>query len=67
MGGRSSPEMTLRVPPSTVAQAGVDPTIDGRAVQDTLRRAITTRSGDCSSGLHQARSTMMRAHPLAET
>jgi hypothetical protein len=31
-----------------VAQAGVDPTLDGRALQDALRRAIATRRGYCS-------------------
>jgi hypothetical protein len=31
-----------------VAQAGVDPTLDGRALQDALRSAITTRRGYCS-------------------
>jgi hypothetical protein len=30
-----------------VAQAGVDPTLDGRALQDALRRAIATRRGYC--------------------
>jgi hypothetical protein len=28
-----------------VAQAGVDPTLDGRALQDALRAAIATRRG----------------------
>jgi hypothetical protein len=31
-----------------VAQAGVDPTLEGRALQDALRRAIATRRGSCS-------------------
>jgi len=31
-----------------VAQAGVDPTLEGRALQDSLRRAIATRRGYCS-------------------
>jgi hypothetical protein len=31
----------------TVAHAGVDPTLEGRALQDALRRAIATRSGYC--------------------
>ena len=30
-----------------VAQAGVDPTLEGRALQDALRRAIATRRGYC--------------------
>ena len=31
-----------------VAQAGIDPTLEGRALQDALRRAIATRRGYCS-------------------
>ena len=31
-----------------VAQAGVDPTLEGRLLQDALRRAIATRRGYCS-------------------
>jgi hypothetical protein len=31
-----------------VAQAGVDPTLEGRALQDALRAAIATRRGSCS-------------------
>ena len=34
--------------PGAVAQAGVDPTLEGRALQDALRRAIATRRGSCS-------------------
>ena len=32
----------------TVAYAGVDPTLEGRALQDALRAAIATRRGYCS-------------------
>jgi hypothetical protein len=32
----------------TVALAGVDPTLEGRVLQDALRRAIATRRGYCS-------------------
>jgi hypothetical protein len=32
----------------TVAHAGVDPTLEGRALQDALRKAIATRRGYCS-------------------
>ncbi len=32
----------------TVAHAGVDPTLEGRALHDALRRAIATRRGSCS-------------------
>ena len=31
-----------------IARAGVDPTLDGRALQDALRRAIAVRRGYCS-------------------
>lgn len=31
-----------------LAQAGVDPMIEGRALQDVLRRVIATRSGYCT-------------------
>ena len=31
-----------------VAQAGVDPTLEGRALQDALRQAIAMRRGYCS-------------------
>lgn len=31
-----------------VAQAGVDPALDGRDLQDALRSAIATRGGYCS-------------------
>jgi hypothetical protein len=31
-----------------VAHAWVDPTLDGRALQDALRAAIVTRRGYCS-------------------
>jgi hypothetical protein len=31
----------------TVAHAGVDPALEGRALQDALRAAIATRCGSC--------------------
>jgi hypothetical protein len=31
-----------------VAQAGVDPALEGRSLQDALQRAIATRCGSCS-------------------
>jgi hypothetical protein len=34
--------------PGTVAYAGVDPTLEGRALQDALRRTIGTGRGYCS-------------------
>jgi hypothetical protein len=30
------------------AESAIDPTLDGRALQDALRRAIATRRGYCS-------------------
>src|SRR5215207_9087537 len=33
--------------PGTVAYAGVDPTLEGRALQDALRAAIATLRGSC--------------------
>ena len=32
----------------TVARAGVDPTLEGRALQDAVGRAIATRRSSCS-------------------
>jgi hypothetical protein len=32
---------------AAIAEAGVDPTLEGRAVQDALRPAIATRRGSC--------------------
>jgi hypothetical protein len=34
--------------PGSVAHAGVDPTLEGRALQDALRRAIARRRSNCS-------------------
>jgi hypothetical protein len=34
--------------PGTVAYAGVDPTLEGRALQDALRREIAHRRGYCT-------------------
>ena len=34
--------------PGTITKAGVDPTLEGRALHDTLRRAISTRRGSYS-------------------
>jgi hypothetical protein len=34
--------------PGRIAYAGVDPTLEGRTLQDALRRAIATRRGNCS-------------------
>jgi hypothetical protein len=38
-----------------IAHAGVDPTWEARALQDTLRSAIATRRGYCSWDVNHAR------------
>ena len=38
----------LSLPRSSRSSAGGDPTREGRALQDALRRAIATRRGSCS-------------------
>ncbi len=39
--------------PGAIARAGVDPTLEGRALPDALHRAIATRRGYCSwTGSH---------------
>jgi hypothetical protein len=40
---------------SAVPRTGVDPTLDGRALRDALRRAIATRRGSCSWTVDHAR------------
>ena len=50
MSSRDRPELAPDDPagaPGAVAQAGVDPTLEGRARQDALRAAIATRRGSC--------------------
>jgi hypothetical protein len=37
-----------------VAQAGIEPTLEGRALQDALRRAIATHRGYCSWDVEHA-------------
>ena len=44
----------LRDLAGTVAYAGVDPTLEGRTLQDALRAAIATRRGYCWWGVDQA-------------
>ena len=45
----SKPERPVLTPDlaGTVAYAGVDPTLEGRALQDALRAATATRRGYC--------------------
>ena len=40
--------------PGTVIQAGVDPSLEGRALQDALRRAIASRRGYYSGDVDHA-------------
>ena len=40
--------------PGTVIQAGVDPILEGRALQDAPQRAIASRSGYYSGGVAHA-------------
>ena len=46
--GRSRDFCQTSTGAGAVAQTGVDPTLDGRAPQDALRRAKATRRGYCS-------------------
>ncbi len=39
---------TKRVPPAPLRMPVFDPTLEGRALQDALRRAIAIRRGSCS-------------------
>ena len=48
-----------------IAQAGVDPTLEGRALQDALRRAIATRRRYCSWDVDHAGWVVTR-HSLEE-
>ena len=49
----------------TVAYAGIDPTLEGRALQDALRRAIATRRGYCSRNVDHV-SWVMTLHSPGE-
>ena len=44
---RAEPPVLSRDLAGTVAHAGVDPTLEGRALQDALRAAIGIRGGSC--------------------
>jgi hypothetical protein len=48
-----------------IAQPGVDPTLEGRALQDALRRAIATRRGYCSWDVDHA-GWVVALHSLEE-
>jgi hypothetical protein len=50
-----------------VAHAGVDPTLEGRALQDALRRAIATRRGYCDWTVDHAGWVVMLYHPEEQT
>jgi hypothetical protein len=47
--------------------AGVDPTLEGRALQDALRRAITTRRGSCSWTVDHAGWVVTLSSPEEQT
>ena len=59
--------MTLRVPPGTVAYAGVDPTLEGRALQDALRAVIATRGGACWWDVDHAGRVVTLSSPEEQT
>lgn len=46
-----------------VAPAGVDPTLEGRALQDALRRGIANRRGYCSWDVDHATWVVSRHSP----
>jgi hypothetical protein len=48
------------------AHAAVDPTLESRALQDAVRRAIATRGGSCSWTVDHA-SWMVTLHPRRST
>jgi hypothetical protein len=50
-----------------VAQAGVDPTLEGRALQDALRRAIAIRRGYCDWTVDHAGWVVTLLSPEEET
>jgi hypothetical protein len=47
----------------TVAYAGVDPTLEGQALQDALRAAIATCRGSCSWDVDHAGSVVTLHSP----
>jgi hypothetical protein len=52
---------------STVAHAGVDPTLEGRALPDALRRETATRRGYCSWNVdHMSCKWMVTLHSPEE-
>ena len=51
----------------TVAHAGVDPTFEGRALQDALRAAIATRRGYCCWGVDHAGWVVTLSAPGEQT
>jgi hypothetical protein len=50
-----------------MAHAGVDPTLDGRALQDALRSAVAIRRGSCSWDVdHASCKWVVTLHSLEE-
>jgi hypothetical protein len=50
-----------------VAYAGVDPTLEGRALQDALRPAIATRGGYCWWDVDHASWVVTLSSPEEQT
>jgi hypothetical protein len=50
-----------------IAQAGVNPTLEGRALQDALRSAIATRRGYCDWTVDHAGWAVVLYHPKEQT
>jgi hypothetical protein len=53
--------------PCAIAQAGVDPTLTGRELQDALRRAIAMRRGYCDWTVDQAGWVVTLLSPEEQT
>lgn len=52
---------------AAIAQAGVDPTLEGRALQDAIRSAIADRRGYLSWDVDHAGWVAMLHHPEEQT
>jgi hypothetical protein len=52
---------------ATMAQAGIDPTLEGRTLQDAIRSAIADRRGYCSWDVDHAGWVVFLHHPEEQT
>lgn len=52
---------------ATIVQAGVDPTFEGRALQDAVLSGIADRQGYISWDVDHAGRVVMQQHPKEET